>query len=108
MADDGSPFYPSGVTPVEGSFTATGQSSVMIPLAGRMSNVTISGTFVGSVQLERSFDGSSWFPLTAAGMQLYVWSAPGSESFEDDESGVRYRLNCISYTSGTINYRVSQ
>jgi hypothetical protein len=100
-----------GLTPaaVTGTFTATGQSASFTPICGRPFNVTLSGTFVASVQLERSFDaGSNWHPITAAGTQLYAWTAAASETAEEHESGPIYRLNCTAYTSGTVNYRISQ
>lgn len=101
---------------VTGTFTATGQSTGFPPRPslGGVSpsagfNVSLWGTFVGSVQLERSFDnGTTWLPLTAAGTPLYVWTAPASEVCEEPEAGVLYRLNCTAYTSGTVNYRLSQ
>ncbi len=99
---------------VTGAFTATGQSSSIKPHdnvvlgLGPDFNVSIWGTFVGTVQLERSFDGATWLPLTAAGFGLYAWTAPASEIVSRPESGFQYRLNCTAWTSGTINYRVSQ
>lgn len=99
---------PSGRAPVTGTFGATGASASFSPVCGRDFNVAISGTFVGVAQLERSFDGSTWFPITAHGVQLYAWSSPAAESFCEPEYGVLYRWNCTAYTSGTINYRISQ
>ncbi|MFG1388793.1 hypothetical protein [Xanthobacter versatilis] len=98
----------SGNAPVTGSFTSATNSAAFIPLAGRPFNVSVYGTFVGTVQLKRSFDGSTWLPLTAAGVTLYSWSAPASEPAEEAEFGVSYRLECTAYSSGTINYRISQ
>ncbi len=105
----------SAVSPiVSGSFAATGQSATFTPFIRRPNvgygfNISIYGTFVGSVQLERSFDGgSNWLPLTAAGTQLYKWTAPASEQAEETVDGTIYRLNCTAYTSGTINYRIDQ
>jgi len=95
------------------SFTATGQSSSFLPdgvddLISRPFNLSIWGTFVGTVQLERSFDnGVTWLPLTALGSSL-AFTAPCSETFTECEASVIYRLNCTAYTSGTINYRLSQ
>jgi len=106
----GAPAYAaSGKTPVTGTFAATGQSSSFTPLGGRGFNISLWGTFVATVQLERSFDsGTTWLPLTAAGTQLYKWTAPASESAQEDEVPVLYRLNATAYTSGTVNYRISQ
>ena len=105
---------------VTGSFTATGQSGSFLPYVNARGttnafNIVLSGTAVAIVQLERSFDqGSTWVKLTVNGTQLYKWSYDGSntvnisETAEEPEQGVFYRLNCTSYTSGTLNYRISQ
>lgn len=92
-----------------GTFSATGQSSAVTISPIRAFNVSVWGTFVGTVQLERSFDGgTTWLPITAAGTQIYTWTAPASEIAAEPEANVSYRLNCTAYTSGTINYRISQ
>lgn len=99
----------SGKTAVASTFTATGASASFAPISRRGFNVSLWGTFVGTARLERSFDGgTTWLPLTAAGIALYTWTAPASEIAEEPETGVLYRLACTAYTSGTINYRVSQ
>lgn len=115
LGPDGSSAVPgggysaSGKTSIGGTFTATGQSASFTPLAGRSFNTSVWGTFVATVQLERSFDaGTTWLPTTASGTQLNKWTAPVSEQWSDDEFGVLYRLNCTSYTSGAGNYRISQ
>jgi len=104
----GERYSPSGLSVVSGTFSATGHSASFTPLAGRGFNITASGTFSASFQLERSFNGTTWFPITAAGTQLYVWTAPESEQAQEDENSVKYRLNCTAYTSGTVTYRISQ
>jgi hypothetical protein len=105
------------MTDVSSSFTGTGQSASIVPKKGDGPydaadfNVSLSGTFVGTVQLERKFTasgGSTWHPLTAAGTQIGIWTAPCSEVFEEPQGGVEYRLNCTAYTSGTISYRMGQ
>lgn len=97
---------------VSGSFTATGQSGGFRVAPGGEFNISLTGTAVASVQLERSFDeGVTWCALYAGGVQLYVWSFSStnlSEIAEEPERGVLYRLNCTAYTSGTLNYRLSQ
>jgi hypothetical protein len=97
---------------VTSTFTATGQSAAIIAKGrddGRPNfvNVSLWGTFVGSVRVERSFDGTNWLPLTALGTAIN-FTGPCSETFDEAETGVQYRLNCTAYTSGTINYRMSQ
>jgi len=99
----------SGETPIASTFTGTGQSASFTPVARRAFNVSIWGTFGATVQLERSFDaGATWLPITAAGFQLYVWTAPASEMAQEDQASVLYRLNCTAMASGTVNYRISQ
>jgi hypothetical protein len=105
----GSGYSSSGTTPIINSFNSSAQSSNFIPLAGRAFNITLYGTFVATVQLERSFDGGiNWFYITSNGFQLFKFNSICSEQYQEDQVGVLYRLNCISYTSGTINYRLEQ
>lgn len=70
-----------------------------------------SATFVATVQLERCFDGGkTWFPANIGGagvLASYSAGTPVSLTFGEPERGVLYRWNCLSYTSGTINYRLS-
>lgn len=100
--------------PVTGTFTTTGQSApfkpVMRTMAWAQFNISASGTFVATVQLERSFDsGGNWFVCSsdAAGTPA-SWTAPFSVVGEEPSPGVIYRLNCTAYTSGTVTYRISQ
>lgn len=94
---------------IRGAFTATGNSENFRRDPGRGAfNMSLWGTFVGTVIPERSFDGGDTFlPLTALGSSI-SFTAPCTEIFEEPEAGVLYRLRCSAYTSGTINYRLSQ
>lgn len=100
--------------PVTGTFTATGQSSSFQPTIrdrswGQM-NISASGTFVATVQIERSFDaGSNWFVCSSDGAgTAAAYTAPFSVVAEENSNGAIYRLNCTAYTSGTVTYRISQ
>ncbi|HEY1605618.1 MAG TPA: hypothetical protein VGF77_08455 [Allosphingosinicella sp.] len=102
---------------ITGTFTAVGQSATISPEtvdspdASAPFNVSLAGTFVGTVQLERRFTaqgGATWHPLTFRGTQVGIWTAPCSETFEECQDGVEYRLNCTAFTSGVINYRLGQ
>src|SRR5579864_8683881 len=94
---------------VTGNFTATGQSAAFVPAVGRGFNLSLWGTFSATVQLQRSFDnGITLLPLTANGATVESFTAPCSEQWQDDEVGVQYFLVCTAFTSGTINYRISQ
>jgi hypothetical protein len=101
------PTGPSGVVAVTGSFSSAGQSPTFTPVPGRDINVSLWGAFVGTVRLERSFDGTTWLPLTVMGGAWASYNAPVSEvAWEEPQANVSYRLNCIAWTSGTINYNL--
>lgn len=91
---------------------AGSESNYAIPIPAKGFNLLLSGTGVGSVVLERSFDdGATWSGVYAAGFQLYTWSYAGtavSETVVEPEFNVYYRLRVVSLTSGTITYRISQ
>ncbi len=109
QADGGLGYATSTAKPVSGSLSAGGLTPSFLPLAGRAFNISLWGSFVASVELRRSFDkGATWLPITASGVQLYAWTAPASESAQEDEVGVLYCLDCTSFVSGLVNYRVSQ
>lgn len=68
--------------------------------------------YSGTIQLERSFDGcATWIPANIGGSgTLAQWNAgtPVSLTFGEPEKQIYYRLNCLAYVSGVINYRISQ
>lgn len=73
-------------------------------------NFALWGTFLATIQLEKSFDGgTTWLVCcednsgTAA-----AYTGPVNLSGFEPEYGVLYRWNCTAFTSGTINYRISQ
>lgn len=109
--------------PVTGSFAATGQSAPFKPVMRTMAwgqfNVFLTGTAVATVQLERSYDGGTTWCVTSVAtstspIQTNKWAydsgalANQSSVIEEPEPGVIYRLSCTSYTSGALNYRISQ
>lgn len=101
---------------VSGTFTGTGKSASFT--ARGSFNVLIygssgpNGSWNGSVQVERSFDGgTTWVVagISGAGQQA-IFNTPNQDVSivgNEPERGVLYRLDCTSYTSGTINYRLS-
>jgi hypothetical protein len=67
-------------------------------------NVGISGTWVGTVTAQRSFDlGSTWFDVN-------TWTANTQEYGFEPERRVQYRVGIKTgeYTSGTCVVRLSQ
>lgn len=106
---------------VEGSFTGTGQSASFSITDDRtnafqslvMFNVVLSGTFSATVAIQRSFDsGATWHTVSKnADGDPAQYSTPIGLTLVEiegrDESPVLYRLNCTSFASGTVNYRLS-
>lgn len=73
------------------SFTAIGVSN-FIGLCGSF-DVSISGVWVGSVNLERSLDAGVTWGIVAT-------YAANIESVASCASSARFRFNCTAYTSG--------
>lgn len=90
-----------------GTAVATGASAAVI-LFGAF-NLFIYGTFVGTIQLERSFDGgTTWIAAALDGVgTIASYAVPSGVVFNEPEPGMLYRLNCTAYTSGTISWRIS-
>ena len=65
-------------------------------------NVSIFGTFVATVTLQRTFDGGTVI------RDVESFSAPTEEAVSDHESRVQYRIGVKSgdFTSGTVNVRL--
>lgn len=99
---------------IEGQLTATGATSPLpvsdSAIPSRNININIAGTFSASIDVERSFDnGLSWNKVSKnADGATATYTAPCSLQAMETEIGVAYRLNCTSYTSGTILYRLSR
>ena len=67
-------------------------------------NISISGTWTGTVTCQRAFDsGSSW-------LDVATWTANTEEYGFEPERDVRYRVGIKegNYTSGTCAVRLSQ
>lgn len=64
-----------------------------------------------TVQLERSFDGGqTWLCCNIGGagaLAQYINLSSVQITFGEPEKMVLYRLNCLAYSSGTINWRIS-
>ena len=77
----------------------------------------LSGTFVGTVVLEVSWNGgTTWIPLSIPWVAFSAVSltAPGcvtlfmATDMGDAGAPAQIRARCSAYTSGTINWRISQ
>ena len=98
--------------------------NLLLPPGFTAANITVSGAdaaasftdaalkWDAAVQVERSFDGGyTWLVCNAGGtgtLAQYTDLSSVSLTFGEPERNVLYRLNCIEWTAGTINYRISQ
>lgn len=90
-----------------GTLTGLDDAGESILLRGNF-NVSVWGTFVATVALERSFDGgSSWIRVTFSDGNAITYTAAASAVWSEPEFGVSFRLRCSAYTSGSINWRLS-
>jgi len=76
------------------------QGAATTPLAvdtGKYFDVSVKGTFTGTVSLQRSFDGgNTWGTMTA-------YTAPAEASFGPAASDAQVRLSMTAYTSGAAS-----
>lgn len=64
-------------------------------------NLSLSGSWAGTVKLERSFDnGSTWLIVDSFTANI--------ETTGYEPEGATYRLRCSAYTSGVITGRLGQ
>lgn len=90
-----------------GTFTApgTGEPARLY----RRFNLTLWGTFTGTFTLERRFrDDETWHRCADATGAENLITAPGSFVFNEPETGVFYRLTCLSLDAGEAYWRLSQ
>lgn len=87
--------------PITGAFGATAASAALKVNRGYF-NVSLSGTWAGTVKLQRSFDaGSTWLVVSSH-------TADVESVVHQPETDVQYRFECTAYTSGSCVYRISQ
>ena len=90
-----------------GTLTSLDDAGSSIMLRGNF-NISVWGTFVATVELERSFDGgTTWIRVTFSDGGILAYTAPASAVWSEAEYGVLFRLRCTAYTSGSINWRLS-
>lgn len=107
------PAHDQATEVISGVFTTTGTSPIW-SFYGAFNVVfyeTSGGSYTGSVQLERSFDGgTTWIICNIGGggqQAIYAAGTPISFVASEPEKGVLYRLNCTSLSSASISYRMS-
>jgi hypothetical protein len=93
---------------VEGTISATGATPSVEFKQGGGSILLDFSSGVGTVKVEKSFDGTTWY---VASKDSKPTEASYTESIngvvDEREANVLYRFNCTSYTSGSIAFRLS-
>lgn len=87
-------------TPLTGTFTATGNSQRKAIFGYGV--LSLSGIVGSTVNLQRSTDvGATWGTVK-------TYTADVIENIFEAETEVFYRLNCSTFGSGTVTYRIAQ
>ena len=86
----------------EKTISAAGEFAVL-KLPAPTFNVSISGTWAGTITLQRSFDGQNWY-------DVWQFTANDQKVGDDPEENIHYRLGFKTgdYTSGSALVRISQ
>lgn len=94
---------------IDEDLTGSGQNtSEMVTGQQEEVAVSIGGTFSATVQLQRSLDGgTTWHPVTAAENTSQDQSAAIELDYKAP-AGMRLRVRCTSYTSGTVNVQMKK
>lgn len=106
------PVFKGSQAPIQFTFLRNGNA---ITVSGADAAASFTGAeivYSGSIQVERSFDGAqTWLPCnigSAGTLAQYNAGTPVNITFGEPEKNVYYRLNCRTFVSGVINYRISQ
>jgi len=91
-----------------GSFTEAGHSS-SLPIYGKV-NVTLSGDFSANIAIQRKFSNSNDWHILSKDVEgtSGIFITPISLIIEEIERDVSYRVNCLSYSSGPVVFRISK
>jgi len=96
-------------SPLEGQASSSVALGPFAPVAGKPVLIQLSGTWQGSLQVQRSIDsGATRHNLTLAGQPWGRFTMNACEPvWEEEEPGAELYIQ-ITLTSGTVDYRLSQ
>lgn len=102
--------YETPRPPVTAAMATVSRSATFSPVAGRPFNITISGTFVATVWVERSLDGgATWSPISKdTSGNGATYTAPAQLALTEPSRRTLYSVNCTARTSGTVNVEFRQ
>jgi hypothetical protein len=95
--------------PLAGSSAASGMFGPFTPQLGRPIWISLSGTWTGTVTVQRSTDGGATkLSLTAGGQPWAIFTANANEAIgEESVDGASWWISA-AIGSGTLAYRVQQ
>lgn len=94
---------------ITGSLSSVAAGTAFQPFATRPFNVFLTGTFVGTLTLERSYDGgTTWNTVPKPDLTAMTFTAPVNFIVSEPLADVTYRWNMTARTSGTAAYRFEQ
>lgn len=95
--------------PLQAQTSASTLAGPFTPLRDAPIHLQLTGTWTGTVTVQRSIDGGTTrTPLTVGGLPWARFSGNASEViWEEGEVGATFYLDIV-LTSGTLGYRVSQ
>jgi hypothetical protein len=108
------PVFAAATTITKRSLSITAENTFSAPISlisGHPGfNFSLSGTWVATVWLQRSFDYDASNPSAATWLDVNSYTANVEDTGSDPETGVFYRFGVKTggFTSGTIVGRISQ
>ena len=96
--------------PVSGTVSVSGASNSLVTTPSYNLYLTLTGTWVGTVRLQKSIDnGVNWHLVTShSGTSVYEFTQNCDEAlFTVTDPKARYRLQFVM-TSGSVTYRLAQ
>lgn len=111
--------YTTAATGISSSFTpqiapSSTPAVTSNPIPFNVTVDTLTGSFVGTVVVQKSTDGTHWgaviFPsATSANSTAFSGTSFGqSMQLTETQSGVQYRVIVSAFTSGTLYYQFGQ
>lgn len=97
-------------TPIQGTVTGNSSTEAFTPQLGRDMYITLSGTWTGTVRVQRSTDGgATWNNITIGGGQPWgLYTTNADEVVDTPTDGdATYRLG-YNVSTGSVTYRLGQ
>lgn len=99
-----------GVSPVTFAFTANDQNSGSLTLnKGEVASLSVSGTFSGTIRVQRQFNGQSTWQDVLDASGAHITETNTEKTYVADERcDIRLATGAADWTSGTGNARIGK